>query len=168
MNNKEIIELIKEKAFLTGSRAWGIEKENSDIDYFCEKSIYHSMRINILGCNKLDYVGGSYEDSCYFTLNGLKYNLFSMADDAELFSWKLATKEMVTLCKNEDYKNLFSIYKPERINVFRNFRRMGTIIYQNKHRVKTINKCIVCKNTIKDYDSKDYCSKSCSDEDISF
>lgn len=83
--------------FLTGSRAWGIEKEDSDFDYCCTQKIFSDISM-ILENEKVSFKRHKNFSALYVGDKEHLYNIISL-DDYEFESWRFATKIMRVLTK---------------------------------------------------------------------
>jgi hypothetical protein len=108
------------KAFLTGSRAYGPVTENSDIDIVLERSdaAELSESLETMGVHleiEVDYGEAS---SFKFSLPGLPIiNIVVAHDDVDFEKWKYATDKMKSLPP--------VINREERLNIFQNFLQEG-------------------------------------------
>ena len=78
--------------FLTGSRAWGMEHEDSDYDYICNKAMFEKT-IKRLEHHKLKYVKHDYFSSLYTTGQDGLFNIIAL-DPHEYDCWVFATRAL--------------------------------------------------------------------------
>ena len=111
----ETTERIKELidgGFVTGSYAWNLDKNGSDVDivlkpyigFEIQEVVSHHNGIYLHSVDSLDlhYLEDDF-NSCYVLYDSIVYNLLFMNSYDAYMKWVYATVEMRIKCKNRDF-----------------------------------------------------------------
>jgi hypothetical protein len=121
----KLIKIIKQHGFLTGSKKFGLNTNDSDIDYV----ILSDYVVDIVDLNLLN----EYNENCLLPCLSLKIKFSNMIlnvivakNENELNAWIKSTNQFVDLLNNKIFKKAM-IDKDTRINFFERLREINGI-----------------------------------------
>ena len=108
-------------AYFTGSRAFGVNMDDSDYDYIITYNDWDNINSEIKRIYfDTNYEGGAFK-SVHFKYNDKIYNILVMCSE-EFKCWRWTTKMFLFLInKNNSFKKIISI-KNVRVNLFEAFK----------------------------------------------
>ena len=108
--------------FFTGSRAFGVGKEESDYDYILEPDQYFSFLAYLVD-NNIEYKKSEYFIGAFFEHEDKKYNVF-LVHNTRFDVWVFATEIMKNICEKKLLPIIYLKEKQLRIRLFENLRNL--------------------------------------------